>query len=336
MTDQGLRDALEKLADELDSNNVVMVAGRALRDLLTAHPAEPVGVSDEAVEAAWRTYNTSKSGGGPGGMRAALEAAAPLMGATIRGIRSRDSSNQGMRDALENLASESIPLNGVRWISAREVEKLLAAHPADPAEPVGVCTCPPHANPEYSTPGDWDPNCPVHFPVPAEPVGVSDEAVEAAAKHFQQFILNSPSWEDETKKHLWRECSRAALEAAAPFLQPQVVASLPTQRQLDGWLSDHEKVYHGELGDRCACGWRPDSWESEDEFDEYFRDHRSAAVLALMGGADEQATCAVEHPRGFGRCVFVAGHHYEAGEDWTPHADSRGRSWNSQPPEDSE
>ena len=123
---------------------------------------------------------------------------------------------------------------------------------------------------------------------PAEPVGVSDEAVEAAAKHFQQFILNSPSWEDETKKHLWRECSRAALEAAAPFLQPQVVASLPAQRQLDGWLSDHEKVYHGELGDRCACGWRPDSWESEDEFDEYFRDHRSAAVLALMGGAEDE------------------------------------------------
>ena len=27
-----------------------------------------------------------------------------------------------------------------------------------------ACSCPPHPNPEYSTPGDWDPNCPVHQP----------------------------------------------------------------------------------------------------------------------------------------------------------------------------
>lgn len=65
------------------------------------------------------------------------------------------------------------------------------------------------------------------------------------------------------------------------------------------------------------------------------RDMLADAVLALMGGAGEEATCTAEHPRGYGRCVFVAGHHYEVGEDWTPHADSRGSSWNSQPPEDS-
>ena len=183
----------------------------------------------------------------------------------------------------------------------------------------------------------------------SQPVGVSDEAVEAAARAMfadehcdkRQMQDVRGNWDarlNDEDQALYRSMARAALEAAQPFMQtaPQVVASRPTQRQIDGWLSDHEKVWHGELGDRCACGWRPDSWESEDEFDEYFRDHRSAAVLALMGGADEQATCAVEHPRGFGRCVFVAGHHYEAGEDWTPHADSRGRSWNSQPPEDSE
>jgi hypothetical protein len=41
MSDQSLRDALEKLADELDSHNTVLVAGRALRELLAAHPAEP-------------------------------------------------------------------------------------------------------------------------------------------------------------------------------------------------------------------------------------------------------------------------------------------------------
>jgi hypothetical protein len=61
---------------------------------------------------------------------------------------------------------------------------------------------------------------------------------------------------------------------------------------------------------------------------------KADAVLALMGGTEEETKCTAEHPRGFGRCVFVAGHHYEAGENWTPHADSRGRSWNSQPAED--
>lgn len=116
---------------------------------------------------------------------------------------------------------------------------------------------------------------------PAEPVGVSDEAVVAGRIAFYEH----PASHGMNSKAQDRAI-RAALEAAQPFMQPQVVASLPTQRQLDGWLSDHEKVYHGELGDRCACGWRPDSWESEDEFDEYFRDHRSAAVLALMGGAE--------------------------------------------------
>jgi hypothetical protein len=41
VTDQSLRDAVEELAADLDRQNVVMVAGRALRDLLAAHPAEP-------------------------------------------------------------------------------------------------------------------------------------------------------------------------------------------------------------------------------------------------------------------------------------------------------
>ena len=40
-SDQALREALEELADDLDNHHVVMVAGRALRDLLAAHPIEP-------------------------------------------------------------------------------------------------------------------------------------------------------------------------------------------------------------------------------------------------------------------------------------------------------
>ena len=45
--DGGLRDALATLADELDSGNAVMVAGRALRGLIAAHPA--VQVDREAL-----------------------------------------------------------------------------------------------------------------------------------------------------------------------------------------------------------------------------------------------------------------------------------------------
>ena len=59
-----------------------------------------------------------------------------------------------------------------------------------------------------------------------------------------------------------------------------------------------------------------------------------AALEAAASLMSATPTCTAEHPRGFGRCVFVAGHHYEAGEDWTPHADRLGRSWNDQPPED--
>ena len=98
-----LRDALEKLADSWERRPVkeahsypeasAYVDGQydtyersadVLRDLLAAHPAEPVGVSDEAVTKAldgWcsvPTYGTYQ--GQFDAMRAALEAAAPLLG----------------------------------------------------------------------------------------------------------------------------------------------------------------------------------------------------------------------------------------------------------------
>lgn len=52
---------------------------------------------------------------------------------------------------------------------------------------------------------------------PAEPVGVSDEAVEAA---YEALTDGGIAPEERT---------RAALEAAQPFMQPQVVASRPTK-----------------------------------------------------------------------------------------------------------
>lgn len=44
--------------------------------------------------------------------------------------------------------------------------------------------------------------------------------------------------------------------------------------------------------------------------------------------------CVALHPRGFGQCVFVAGHHNREVESWTPHADRFGRSWNDNAPEE--
>jgi hypothetical protein len=71
-----------------------------------------------------------------------------------------------------------------------------------------------------------------------------------------------------------------------------LVRPMPTAEQLDGWLSDHDIVWRDSNVDhfrrrvqQCACGWKPDSWETDDEFDEYYRDHRATAVLALMNGA---------------------------------------------------
>ena len=151
-------------------------------------------------------------------------------------------TDAGLRDALEGLLRDrAVKSKGT--VPCHQLRELLAAHPA-------------------------------------EPVGVSDEAVEAAAEHFQQFILNSPSWEDETKKHLWRECSRAALEAAAPFLQPQVVASLPTVGMIE------QAAYNAMLADDAlmAPGFSARVEADADDVAEAI----APAVLALMGGAEDE------------------------------------------------
>lgn len=185
-------------------------------------------------------------------------------------------SDQSLRDALEKLADD------YEYIPSFRVAELVAAHPVEPAK---VCSCPPHPNPEYSTPGDWDPACLAHQPAaewtdeergfveqsllaadsgnaghwptvatylaaevrrlraihPAEPAGVSDEAVEAAAKALHIHDKLDP-WNDDgcndngggafTSCHDWTiQGARAALEAAQPFMQPQVVASREAVRE---------------------------------------------------------------------------------------------------------
>src|SRR4051794_19250574 len=71
------------------------------------------------------------------------------------------------------------------------------------------------------------------------------------------------------------QAMRSALEAAVPLLAPQPVVD---REALDQTLSGHEVVWRGEIDERtqqCACGWMPDSWETDDQFDEEYREHRT-------------------------------------------------------------
>lgn len=81
-----------------------------------------------------------------------------------------------------------------------------------------------------------------------------------------------------------RYASKAFFAEAAAARELEGATPAIDREALDGALADHEKVWEAEMGDKCSCGWRPDSWESEDEFDEYYRDHRTDVVLALIGG----------------------------------------------------
>ena len=120
-------------------------------------------------------------------------------------------SDQSLRDALEKLADD------YEYIPSFRVAELLAAHPVEPA-PVCVCL-------EDETGTEISALCTIHNPKPAEPAGVSDEAVEAAEQamrgHDCHEIVN------RNIPHL----ARVALEAAQPFMQPQVVASREAVRE---------------------------------------------------------------------------------------------------------
>ena len=90
--------------------------------------------------------------------------------------------SDGLRDALEKLATvlwsdaanNDTDIRHPRVVlenRARDVERILAAHPVEPA-PVCVCL-------EDETGTEISALCTIHNPKPAEPAGVSDEVVEA-------------------------------------------------------------------------------------------------------------------------------------------------------------
>lgn len=174
----------------------------------------------------------------------------------------------------------------------------------------------------------------IHEPLtahPVEPAGVSDEAVEAGAEAYWDYNRDAEHYPDAEEawdvlaaeeQEIYRDAARSVLEGAAPFMQPQVVASRERVAEallgIEGFEQPHEE--HGYDASCALC--RGNAGQIAD------------ALLAAGVFREPERTCGAEHPRGFGRCVFVAGHHYEAGEDWTPHADRLGRSWNAQPAEE--
>jgi hypothetical protein len=86
------------------------------------------------------------------------------------------------------------------------------------------------------------------------------------------------------------ESARAEYEQQAR-IEEERQSDSSLREALERVLEDHELSYRLDpaLGvvdpsPRCDCGWMPDSWESEDEFIEYYRDHRTDAVLAVLAG----------------------------------------------------
>ena len=219
----GLRDALEKLADEVDSDDTALVNRRVttkIRALLAAHPvepaalghswsngvhypptggahvvercdsgcpAEPAGVSDEAVEVAekaWRRAYHAKpfSGTDRSWMRVALEAARPLM-----------------------------------------LPEVVVDH-----RPGETCSVVAEVDPETGF---------------ARRVGVSDEAVERRAKSMYARSHADVDWADVRDYYLGlaRDMLHEDAGEAAQRVQPQVVASRERVTQV---LREHKVGWH--------------------------------------------------------------------------------------------
>jgi hypothetical protein len=150
----------------------------------------------------------------------------------------------------------------------------------------------------------------------AEPVGVSDEAVEAAARaawNHRTGVTGVP-WDEARAAHgdgldPFLEQQRAALEAAQPFMQPQVVGTRP-QPTLDRnrlfnilvefIMAQPQRAdvveYDGVLDQIMALSGRPLPTREQIKLRlQTARGHRwnddqtADAVLALMGGAETGA-----------------------------------------------
>lgn len=114
-----------------------------------------------------------------------------------------------------------------------------------------------------------------------------------------------------------RAIARNAIEELQRLLDNR---PLPTREQVAAAIHNSQMIH--KRGDDCppAC-------------DTFLRP--ADAVLALLNGsAAPMQYCGATHPRVRGECVFIAGHHDRSNDDWTPHGNYRGWTWNDQPAED--
>jgi hypothetical protein len=111
---------------------------------------------------------------------------------------------------------------------------------------------------------------------PAEPVGVSDEAVVTPEMVMAAATAIGAKYGHDGAMY----CADAerALEAARPFMQPQVVAS---RERVVEVLRMHRIECTGP-GEVTCGGCRERSWMSWWDYHQHIAD----AVLALMGGAE--------------------------------------------------
>ena len=115
---------------------------------------------------------------------------------------------------------------------------------------------------------------------PAEPVGVSDEAVDALARVLfdAEWVPGDWSWEQYPTPNRWHNLARKGL-AALPHLQPQPVASREALRErIAEALHDIDNVHTWQQEDRCpdSCGVA------------YYS--RATAVLNLLNGTGVDST----------------------------------------------
>jgi hypothetical protein len=144
--------------------------------------------------------------------------------------------------------------------------------------------------------------------------GQSHYTKERSAKLLSHHTRDSIEYQSDQA----RAFAGKAIEELLRFLGRR---SLPTREQIAAAIHDSEMLH--KRGDDCppAC-------------DVTFL-RRADAVLTLFNGAAAPTEqCGATNPRVRGECVFIAGHHDRNSEDWTPHGNVHGWTWNDQPAED--
>lgn len=215
-----------------------------------------------------------------------------------RSVEIPEAAVEAACEASEGYWGPSIPAATRVMVRDRNRRVIAAALPyLAPAEQ--ECICPPHANPEYSTPGDWNPKCPVHQP--AGDGGLREALEQTAREKIAEWY--GAEWDsvdgqfyetedggvaggvDEAANHAYRGAQWAA----------GAVRPLPTREQIAEALQDHYPTAGATVasGVTCQCGYwngvespgrdRPVGAQGRDGLNW----HRAQVVAALFSGGEE-------------------------------------------------